>query len=140
MSMDNAGFDVRGKGHKDLGLTLDLAFTVLDIPHAEAWAVDKRYGLVLFYHFPSETFVKGEELRVQALPYAMTGVAVLEIVWGWLQSVDYKKFKMDGFDEAIDLDGSLEKAWRVYTQDWGFIGDNHDTFLAIRPCWAWIGK
>ena len=37
-------------------------------------------------------------------------------------------------------DVQSEKAWRVFVENWGYVGDNPYAIAAILPIWAWLGK
>lgn len=66
------------------------------------------------------------------LPFTMNVEQTTDFVWTWLNYAHY--------GEEPDHDGSNEKGFRVFTESWGHVNDDHSTMCAIAPAWAMYGK
>lgn len=123
-------FNVKGETLEQLQTTLELAFSVFG-HNAEAWKIDKNKGLVLYW-------TEGDE-GVNRFPFSMNEKNIFPIVAGFLASQESEVIEL-GENDADDLysDGS-DLGWRVYSENWGHIGDSDYAFLAITPsyhCWS----
>lgn len=154
--MDNFNIDVTASGRE----TFEAAMSLAQFSHnkAVAYAIHPNLGMVFFWHgsdstiednykspgFPSdinpeawqriyrENRAKIVKVPVQKLPYPMSGKALTEFAWHWLESAD--------FGPKPNIDGSCTKGWRVYNEGWGRVGDSHYSFVAVQPQWAMHGK
>lgn len=68
----------------------------------------------------------------QALPYPHDRDAAIQLITGWLKTVDY--------GEAPDHDGSNGKGWRIFNDSWGHVAGSHYGVLGVQPAWAMYGK
>jgi hypothetical protein len=62
----------------------------------------------------------------------------------WLNTDHAKGVQLEGWDEDADHDGSNDRGWRLYTEDWGHVYQssslNHYTIAAFKPAFLWYGK
>ena len=87
---------------------------------------------MLFWSNPTE-WGFGE---VNKLPYEMKRTRVADLVWDWLEERSEEEHA-----EWIDMDGSLGKgAFRIWNEEWTFVGGSPYGLCAIRPIFAWYGK
>ena len=130
--MDNKVFNVNGATKNQLLATLKLA--MLDeydtYRKAVSYEIDKKHGFVLNQY--------GE--RGIKFPAFLEIETITEIVWAWLQTDEAKSMSFEGWDADADHDGSNHLGFRVYCEDWGFVGDNQSAIIAIRPAYCWYGK
>ncbi|WCK57542.1 hypothetical protein PP175_26110 (plasmid) [Aneurinibacillus sp. Ricciae_BoGa-3] len=129
--MDNQVFNVNGRDWDDLASVLKLAFK-LSGKKARAFRIDKKKGLVLYW---SEN-VTGST----ALVAPMDGEQIFPTVKAFLMSEKAEIIELDKWDKNLNHDGSNAKGWRVYTEDWGHVNEDHYAFLAITPAYMWYGK
>lgn len=133
--MDNRIFNVNGRGREMLRSALELAFMQEgwdDMPaRAEGWRVDPGKGLIFFWH-------AGEGAK--KFRRARTAKQVVGLVAKWLESDQARNIPCNGWDADIDHDGSNERGWRVYVEDWGHIGEETYAICAVRPSFNWLGK
>ncbi len=88
---------------------------------ATGYSVSEEYGLIL-YKYDSE--------KATPLPYPLKVEEAIEFVWGWLKQAEYPP----------ENGPSPHKGFKVYNEQWGMIGSDHSTFIAIKPYWTWYGK
>ncbi len=80
--------------------------------------------MVLFRH-PNDA--------MKPFPAPMTAEQVQPVVQSWLASAVY--------GPQPDHDGSNEKGFRVYNEEWGHVATfRTDAFVAIEPIWLLHGK
>jgi hypothetical protein len=135
---DNLGLMVRAKTRETFEMAMRIAFQYES--KAVAYAVDYKHGMILYWSKPTNSV-----FNAQPLPYAMNVDQVINFVWGWLESLwenydEYKKFIMPDGGENVDHDGHNEKGFQVYNSNWGNIGNDWYSFVAISPAYIWIGK
>jgi len=136
--MDNVIFNVNGHCKQLLVDTIALLFqqrrwTEERPLTVEAWSVDTNKGLILYWHYDGKA-------GSSPFPVKLGAKAAAELVWEWLQSEQAEKIELTGWDIDADIDGSTTKGWRVYTEDWGNIGNNSYALAAITPAYMWHGK
>jgi len=61
-----------------------------------------------------------------------------DVAWDWLQSLD--KDSAWTHNTINDPDIQIDRGWRIYTEAWGHINNQHQAFIAIEPHSLWIGK
>lgn len=126
--MDNRVFNVNGLGKDRLRDTLYLAFE--QCRKARGYIIDPKKGMLLLW---------GQCDGIILFPTGLNSDGCAELVWSWLQSEP--EVECVGFDENLDdPDVMTELGWRVYCEDWGHIGDNHYTIVAVKPAYMWCGK
>lgn len=126
--IDNVIFNVNGKGEQRLK---EVLFIALGLSRIEGWKFIKEKGMIL-YSYADE--VKG----INKFPSPLTWDAIAPMVFQWLQGEEAKQVPCEGWDNDEPHDGSNERGWRVYTEDWGLIEGK--TALAIKPAYVWHGK
>jgi len=87
------------------------------------YSTEGRKKLVLYWRLSD---------KATELPYPMTLEQAAEFAIGWLEHADY--------GQKPDHDGDNKKGWRLYCEDWGFVGDDYYAFAAVEPVWAMYGK
>ena len=146
-SIDNKVFNVNGRTKKQLELAIKLL--LLDEydknNNVNGWYFREDKGLVL-------TWYVGDRCKAQPFTDRMGNVSpidekeLVEIIWNWLQSDQAKTVKLDGWDrEFDDSDVECELGWRLYTEEWGHIGErgggsDHYSIAAVTPSYMWYGK
>jgi hypothetical protein len=132
--MDNRVFNVNGRLHDKDQLLAALKLVIGQSGHrVTGWKFDKKKGLILSWY---------SEDGVVSFPACngMTAESILPIVLEWLSSDEAKTVVLKGWDMNADHDGSNSPGWRVYCEDWGFVGDCHSAVCAITPAFCWHGK
>jgi len=67
-------------------------------------------------------------------------------LWNWFQEFnEWDKIEYGDWEDNVDHDGSNEKGFRIYKEDWGCVnvdkyGIDHYTIAAIKPVYCWYGK
>jgi len=163
--MDNFKIDVTGVGDESLARALEIAFAH-NAPSGKAthycadWlTLDTRYysnksaehlpdnlpevpGLHVHHCSEYKQDYKGHLTLVLlwsemkgscALPYPMRAKDAISLVQGWLDTAGEP-------GPEPDIDGSLGRAWRVFTGDWGHVGQYTYAIAAIQACYAMYGK
>ena len=129
--MNNRVFNVNGASLGLLLTTLKLAF---DQWHNKAkttgYTIDSKKGMILFWC--------NIDTKYSLFPSPLSAEEVAPVVWAWLQTNPTIECK--DWDANHDHDGHNELGWRVYCEDWGHIGGNHYTIVAIKPAYIWYGK
>jgi hypothetical protein len=130
--MDNRIFNVNGCGKDHLALTLCLAFAQdfgSGSRMSKGYVIHPQKGMILLW--------SGSKDAVP-FPCALSAEAAAEIVWQWLSSEPGTECK--GWDADYDHDGHNSLGWRVYCEDWGHVGHNHNAIVAVKPVYLWHGK
>lgn len=136
--MDNRIFNVNGPMTADgkdlLAATLRLAFQQMGHPGREGnkaigYRVCSRKGFIL-YRYPVSNCV--------LFPCSLSSDQVLPTILAWFDSKP--DYTCEEWDEDHDHDGHNGPGWRVYCEDWGFVDDEYQAFLAVKPAFMWYGK
>ena len=83
--------------------------------------------LTLFVRPPKPDRVTG----AISFPQPASQQQATELVWHWLQHIQYPP------DEH---DGSSEKGWRAFNEQFGIVDGCWEAFVAIRPMWIYFPK
>lgn len=136
--MDNKIFNVNGRLEDEdvLLMTLQLAMKQewgnnLTIA---GWSFDINKGMIL------HRFTKDNRNNLIPFPNPLTAEQLLPIVISFLNSDKAKSIECDNWDADLEHDGHNSKGWRIYTEDWGRIGDDWTSYIAIKPAYMWHGK
>lgn len=151
--MDNEFFDVRSQGEHKLAALFDILFgpnrKVVGYAIREK-APGKRWDAKEYLKNPQFANLmkwreKPKDLRIVLFwtdrknedgfvpfPFKMDAKGAAEFVSRWLAEADY--------GTPPSHDGSNEKGWRVYCEDWGHVDGDWSAFLAVSPYWALYGK
>lgn len=121
--MDNFRFDLISEG--DLVKPMEIAFR-RPTQRAEGYLVHADKGLVFF------GYLGGAPEGLVKLPFKLDHVGAADFAKRWLAEQDYGR--------EPDHDGDNGKGWRLYNEDWGFVGGWHGSFIAVKPAWAMYGK
>lgn len=134
--MDNKEFNVKGEGLHFLEDALKLAFHVLEWRTAVGYRLDKKKGLVLYWHESSS-----EGYTVTPFITPMTAEQIYPQVVAFLNSEFAKQMELTDWDKrANDCDIQDYAGWRIYTETWGEVDEDDYAFLAITPSWCWSSK
>lgn len=104
----------------DFALAMRLGFGKQKATH---YAVTKTHGMTLYW-------IKADGSL--ELPYAMEIDAVIPFVWNWLKNASYS--------EEPDMDGSVNKGYDIFNEQWGHVNKQYEAIMAIRPTWIEYGK
>lgn len=117
--MDNFQVDVTSLGKEKL-------VTVFSLFNHSAigYRVDNDKGLILYCY---------ESKKMIPLPFKMNMCQAAGFAFGWLEGAAV-------YGQEPDHDGDNKHGWRVYCEDWGHVGHEHEAFVAIQPVWAMYGK
>ena len=144
--MDNKVFNINGATKEQLAnaVTCLLFNECGNFIKIASWRFMEDKGLVLYWH------VKGENSTPftdkWGKPKSLEPEELTDILWEWLQSDQAKNFKPVGeWDYNLNHDGSNERGWRLYTEDWGKIkqkvaGSLTYSLCAFVPAYIWHGK
>jgi hypothetical protein len=147
--MDNRSFEILSEGSNDLLLALKLSglkegsssifgYKIVSLSrHSKAGepgadhrnsrhTIDDERGvptMVLYAHL-------GSEITAFPSPLNLQGAALA--IESWLSCVP----RVRDTSSASDVD----KAWRVFTDDWGHVAGDNRACVAIQPAWALYGK
>ena len=121
--------DVTALGRDNLDRILAVAFsdTVGRTKLATHFHADGHRQLTLFVRPPNPDRVTG----AISFPQSASQQQAAELVWHWLQHIQYPP------DEH---DGSSEKGWRVFNEEFGIVDGCWEAFVAIRPMWIYFPK
>lgn len=73
-----------------------------------------------------------EDSGTTALPFPLKLDGATQFIASWLDSATYPA--------EPDHDGSNDKGWMVFNDDWGHALGSSYGFLAVQPAWAMYGK
>lgn len=140
MSWDNRVFNINGRSKEMLLTALSLA-QEQESGRKDCyagWVEDPKKGLILLWHV-------GEHSPGNKFVTNLTAEGVVEQVWQWLQEKkndpSAEIFKhTEQWDHDSDHDGHNSYGWRVYCEDWGHVGGNHYSVVAVKPVYLWHGK
>lgn len=117
---DNFQFRIVSEGREHFDIAMSLAFS----EYETAVGILFNPGQVILFWTKSD--------KANPLPYPMDCKAASDFVWHWLQTVEY--------DKEPDHDGSNEKGFEVYNENWGHVGGMWESFVAIKPVWMTYSK
>lgn len=135
--LDNPVFNVKGEGKAMLLVALELGINCVGHSKFSGFRLDATKGIVLYwtdsttdgYHqFMSPS--KPEDIVDQVFQ-AVTDTPI-NIIND--EDDEYWDKPCDDDDVGNDL------GWRLYTEQWGHIGDEWEACLAIIPSYLWVGK
>jgi hypothetical protein len=138
---DNKIFNINGKGKEMLDVTLQLAIYqdwgplrgALRGMQFTGWRFDPEAGLVLTtYDTP------GKDYNVFVTPLSTEQTA--EFVINQITRPEYKDIPLGQWEDDADHDGHNSRGWRAYMGDWGQIGGDWRSLIAIKPVYLWHGK
>ncbi len=143
---DNRIFNVNGITIEQLELAVKL---LLLNEYGEqikirGWYFNPNKGLVLTWHVDKDSKAKpftdnmGQEKPIEEKE-------LVETLWNWLFTDQAKSVVLNGYDVDADHDGSNEKGWRLYNEEWGCVRDgehtiDHYSVAAFTPAFLWYGK
>ena len=133
--MDNAIFAINGKGQEMLARVIQLRMDQNSPMGRQAvvgWRDHSEKGLVLYWtKAPSD---------MTEFPAPVGSEVLAGIAMAWLeQDQTWQAFPFRHHTGDLSHDGSNEKGWLAYCEDWGHV-DHWSAFLAIAPAWLWLGK
>lgn len=134
--MDNRILNVNGRTKAQLTLALQFAFkNGWDKNHqAVGWRMTDEHGLILYSIAPSKKEGYNSFLT------AHTAEQCVELIWNWVHSEDSASVKLSDWCEDIDHDGSNDKGWQLYLEDWGKVAGHDFVLCAAKPAYCWLGK
>jgi hypothetical protein len=136
LNIDNPAFNVKGEGGEMLLKALELGFYCAGHWKAEGFRIDKKKGLVLYWHDKSS---EGHEVNKFITPLKPN--QVVSQVIAFLESDFINEMELEGDDRDLDdCDIDNDLCWRIYTETWGRIDEDDYAFLAITPSYGWISK
>lgn len=124
---DNAIFNVNGSGIEKLTKVLSCAMG----GQFAGYRIHNTLGFILY------SYKTGD--RMIPFPSKINAVQAAQMIFDWMKSDEAKKIPCEGWDCNSDHDGSNEKGWRVYTQDWGH-ADGDWNCVIVKPAYLWYGK
>lgn len=136
--MDNKLLNLNGKINTQLEQALRYALTdeygSFQSPSHYELTCDK--GLILYWG--KSNYAKDNIIK---FPFKQSFELTLQFCKAFLSDDDtWSQSTFNQWEKAIDLDGSLSKGFRIYTEDWGQVNNNDYAICAIKPCWLWYGK
>jgi hypothetical protein len=138
---DNKLFNINGKGKEMLDVTLQLAIyqhwgalkSAIREMTFTGWRFDSQAGLVLTtYDTPRKDY------NVFVTP--LTTEQTAEFVINQIARPEYKDIPLGHWEDDCDHDGHNSHGWRAYMGDWGQIGSDWHSLLAVKPVYLWHGK
>ena len=72
-------------------------------------------------------------VEVIKLPFPMACPAACDFAWHW-----YIQSEVDG--KQPDIDGDVQKAWKIFNEEWCHVAGHSQALVAIKPIWAMFGK
>lgn len=142
--MDNVIFDVNGPyasiNSKDdlLMNALQLIFNTSGHKKCYGWYFSDKHGLVMDWHAGEGSTRNG--CKVSSSSFGLSVKSMYVLALEWLQSEESKAVRLEGWAADVDNDGHNSMGWRVYTEDWGHVDDDHYAICAVTPCYLWHGK
>lgn len=136
----NTPFNVRGiipRYSVDKNYLLDalkLAFLVSEQATAEAYRIDKRLGLILYWADKSEDIHPVHQFITPQTPEQ-----IYPQVEAFLQAYYDKEIdiELEKADEPYlnDSDITNVEGWRIYTGQWNRVNEDEYAFIAIKPAY-----
>jgi len=163
--MDNFTIDITSEGDETLTKALEIAFahnapgakathySVVKLAQETSYYANKAIGNLSenlkeipgmhIHHFEKYKqddnghltliLLWSESNGAVALPYPMKITDAIPFVKGWLENAG------DPGKEP-DMDGSLDKGWRVFTGAWGHVAGCSCAVVGVQACYAMYGK
>lgn len=136
MGWNNKVFNINGRGVRMLESAIDLACDDGGDGKFKRKVVasifDPLHGLIWLW-----TDLEG----AARFPAPLTSKQVAEISMEWLKSEEAASVKCNGWDRDADHDGDNSKGWRIYCEEWGYVGKaTWRAAFAVRPVYLWHGK
>lgn len=134
--LDNPVFNVKGQGKEMLLKTMELGVACVGNYKLTGFTVDNKKGIILYWSDSDkkdyQQFVEPGEPK-----------DIIDQIFDAIYSFNLALEKED--DEFWDLpindyEVGNSLGWRMYTEQWGQIGDDWRACLAIVPSYLWIGK
>lgn len=91
------------------------------------YKIDMEKGLVFYW---------SEYEGVTNFPFTMSIEGIFSFCKEWLKSEECEVIR----GSQPDHDGSNEKGWIVYNEEWGHVSNRWEAFCAVKPIWAMYGK
>jgi len=135
------------------------------------YKINKNKGIILYWHlekeediFPIENLITNEIVEKYSLSKALRKFKLdqlnndikkrlsipeeilIPILWEWVMNYDGEiVYDEDGWEQDLQHDGSNNKGFRVYVEDWGKISTGRYTSetyssFAVKPVYCWYGK
>lgn len=141
--MDNRLFNVNGVNESHLELALQ---TLTYNEHGGNTEIKYYYyhpdhGIVLCIYecdddkYKSKPFTDGF-----GNPIIPTIPELASILMKWLETEQSDEVPLGGWEGDIDHDGSNVVGWRLYTGEWGRIGNEWGSIAAFKKVYIWYGK
>lgn len=120
---DNTYFDMTAV---PLKYALEIAFANSPSRKASHWNHDRENNRIIL--------AWSENAGKEFVPFLtpINAEQALAFFRDWLNVLSY--------GSQPDHDGENERSFRIYCEDWGYVGHNHYAFAAIEPRWAMYGK
>lgn len=138
--MDNRIFNVNGHDKDMLAAAIHMACA-----QDSSFEYNKRQKIAGYYINPEKGLVllwatNERDARHQKFITPLTPEAVSSMVWEWLASEEAQKIPHGPWDYDMDHDGHNRIGWRAYCEDWGHVGNDPYSIVAIKPVFLWYGK
>jgi len=159
------------KDEKDLDFNVDNKWGKIGVG-VKGYKFTNKKGLILYWHFdkkqkdvkPIEELIKIDSnsssklqklLRKYKLALLNDDIKkrvcipfelLVHSLWNWFENFyEWSKIEYNPWEHDADHDGSNEKGFRIYTEDWGRINGVSYTsedysLAAIKPVYCWYGK
>lgn len=163
--MDNFTIDIVGEGDTSLAKALEIAFahnapgdkathySVVRLKPQTRYFANKVTGHLAanlkeapdyhVHHFsdmvtapdgtPTLMLLWTESKGAVPLAFPMKIEDAIPFVKGWLSNAGDP-------GQAHDIDGDLDRGWRVFTESWGHVAGCSYAIVGVQACWAMYGK
>jgi hypothetical protein len=145
--MDNKIFNVNGRTKTQLAVAVGLLLLTEydDTQKVRGWYFNKKKGLVL-------TWYVGKDYRATPFtnrmgqPSDIDTQELVDLLWKWLKSPEAQEVEAAQWEGSLhDSDVSEENGWRLYSDEWGHVGEtehtiDHYSIAAFKPMKLWYGK
>lgn len=141
--MDNKIFNVNGRTKKQLALAVQLLLLTeySDNQKVRGWYYSKQKGLILTWHVSEQVTPFTDRMGKES---EIVGDELVDLLWTWLNTPEARDVECVDWDENLDHDGSNEKGWRLYVDEWGHVKSgsslDHYSIAAFKPVYLWYGK
>jgi hypothetical protein len=132
--MDNKLLNINGRKEDLLAKAIDLAIAQGGWINTTitGWYFDPQYGIIL------TTWEPGSQYNKFLTPLSAEETA--GFVFNWLSKDEAKTVPLGQWEGDIDHDGHNTPGWRLYSGDWGHVGDDWSALCAIKRVYLWYGK
>ena len=124
--MDNRTISVVSMGEEGIAHAVALIW-----PNAKGGRAT-HYLKTTLNNEPTLIFFWAKEGENIELPFGLDEKGVVNAISGWLLYLEY--------GPEPDHDGHNERGWRIFTDNWGFVGKFRNAIVAVQPSWAMFGK